>query len=456
MADIASDGATLLSYTSISNIFPVQSNDLENAHSASSCGTKCPIKDDKTQKRSSFFKNKNGIKQGLKRKLWKKNEISNPKISTDDEESTSADGDSVFETSSIYSDTESCTHKLRFWLNYEMSELSSKKCENFDMGLSTTFPTIPNPYATCHQIMDPLQDEAHFPGSNEKENKRLTEALSGQHSEVLTKSLSGMPDVPQNQSKSQQRVEVQAECKTRCFESNKEREQERTQIQKEPDIIIYKRVRRHRIRFWRNKYLPEDSYKGNITELRISRITARILEARERATKIAFEAAIFARRRNTRKAIIYSCAVAAACFARVKHIDKTPGASHGSLATEYMKASEEVAKASLTSRFYNKDYHKLRAKFNEHFQYKNNTDYFRAIVPIPVEDLDKNSGAYQMYKRMQRIPRPPVLDNTVLQFHLDRLKKKDREFEIRYLKFLKETGMTRIEISIQKKPLLSP
>lgn len=407
MADVASNNTTLISYTSLGRpIFTVESEKYGTQETLNTIlyGSRGEILAAKKETQSTLFENKDVVREGLENGSREKDLSASIVSSVSGGDSTKCEQESLEEslnTSSTYSDLSFRKHRLRFWLN-KKNICKVFAAPEFDIEPSSKY-----------------QAETTIHGGSKYSSDGYCDIF---------------PAIGCDQIQPQSFLQVTAQSRTLPF----------SEPEIKPDIIIYQRARRHHFRIWLNKYLPEDKYKGNITEVRISQITAHILEIRQRAAQVALDAAEEARIRCRRRALIYASGIAAACFARVRIAEKAAGASHGSLATELMNASEQLARAGLVSRFYNKDYQKLRSKFNEHFKYKSCDDYYRPIVPIRVQDLDKNSAAYQMYVRMKRIPRPPALDGTVLKFHHDRLIKRDREFEIRYERYVQELSLIHI------------
>lgn len=185
------------------------------------------------------------------------------------------------------------------------------------------------------------------------------------------------------------------------------------------DTIVYKCPSRHRVRFWLNEKNPY-GFSDSILEVRQSVTTARIIRARHLANIAAVEASKMGEFRRKVRAAKFASAATAAAFVRFKNAEKDVNASHGSIANAAMYASRAVAAASIIQPQKNWDFIKLQNKFNDHFKYKNDPDYFRRIKYIPMKDLNKKSTEYRMNLKLRAIPTPPR-QYDIYKFHSDRL-----------------------------------
>lgn len=185
------------------------------------------------------------------------------------------------------------------------------------------------------------------------------------------------------------------------------------------DAIIYQCPPKHRVRFWLNERNPY-GYSDSILEVRYSEITTRIIRSRCLANIAAVEASRMGESRRRVRALKFASAAAAAAFARFKKAERDINASHGSIANAAMYAYRAIAAASVIQPQKNGDFIRLQHKFNEHFKYQNEPDYFRRIKYIPMKELKKGSAEYKMNQRLREIPTPPM-QYDILKYHNDRL-----------------------------------
>lgn len=126
--------------------------------------------------------------------------------------------------------------------------------------------------------------------------------------------------------------------------------------------------KKHRIRKWLNKESP-----GVIS-------VQRVKKAQHDFSVAAAEAAIVAEVRDRAKKTAKAGAFTAAAFACVIAEERSPNASHGSIAEIISKACKDVSSASLVQRAENGDYLRLHQLFHYHYKFRG-PNYYSPLEP---------------------------------------------------------------------------
>lgn len=138
--------------------------------------------------------------------------------------------------------------------------------------------------------------------------------------------------------------------------------------------------KKHRIRKWLNKESP-----GVI-------FIQRVKKAQYDFSVAAAEAAMIAEVRDRAKKIAKAGAFTAAAFACVVAEERSPNASHGSIAEIISKACKDVSSASLVQRVENGDYLRLHELFHYHYKFRG-PNYYSPLEPCCYYTLKSDGKA---------------------------------------------------------------